>query len=223
MGTVRALRDSTPGEGEDAPSIPSDATLVDAALGRQRWAQEALYHRHSRVCLGMAHRLLLGTGIEPDDVVQDAFIVAFERLETLRTPAHFGSWLGAMVVNMCAKQIRRHRLRVRLGLARPAEVDLDSHLSSEAPPDVLLQLHRLYSTLERLSVEQRTALILRRVEALTVAEVAEHMGLSLSTVKRRLHSAEQRLATLSQARAVAPPARPDASDPTPSRQSETAS
>lgn len=72
-------------------------------------------------------------------------------------------------------------------------VDLDQIVSRSAPPDVAAELRAIYGLLEKLSVEERIALVLRRVERLEIPEIAEHMGLSSSTVKRRLNAAEARL------------------------------
>ena len=62
-----------------------------------------------------------------------------------------------------------------------------------APPDVATELRAVYGLLEKLPVEERIALVLRRVERLEIPEIAEQMGLSVSTVKRRLNAAEERL------------------------------
>lgn len=200
MGIVRALRDSAPGIGRQAQSgtqqpaaIPSDAQLVAAAQSGASWAHEALFRRYARMASGLAYRLVAGTDIQVDDVVQDAFIAAFERLETLRAPEALPSWLGAIVLRQSSKRLRRHRLRVRFGIARRDEFNPELALSSEAPPDVAASLRQAYSLLHRLKPDERLAFLLRRVEGLTVAEMAQQMDTSLSTVKRRLHLAEKRL------------------------------
>jgi RNA polymerase sigma-70 factor (ECF subfamily) len=137
---------------------------------------------------GLAHRLVTGSGIDVDDLVQDAFVTAFSRLDTLRDPEAFGSWLGSIVVRTASKRMRRHRLRVRWGLARNEAVDFELVVSPSAPPDASVLLRQAYSILDRLKPDERIAFLLRRVEGLTVAEIAERMDMSLSTVKRRLSS-----------------------------------
>lgn len=193
MGIVRALRDSAPerGKGEARP-IPSNAALVAEALEGHSWAHEALFRRHGRMALGLAHRLLAGSGIDADDLVQDVFVTAYTRLDTLCEPEAFGSWLGSIVVRTASKRLRRHRLRVRFGLARSEAVDMDLVVSSAASPEVAVLLMQTYEILDRLRPDERIAFLLRRVEGLTVAEIAERMDSSLSTVKRRLGAAEAR-------------------------------
>lgn len=193
MGVVRALRDSSKDqEGGKTPLIPSNGSLVRSALDGNAWAHEALFRRHGRMAAGLAHRLLSGSGIDVDDLLQDAFVAAFRLLGTLRDPEAFPSWLGSIVVRTAKKRLRTHRLRIRLGLVRHEEVDLDLILSKGTPPDVAVLLAQIYSILDRLKPDERLAFLLRRVEGLTVVEVAERMDVSLSTAKRRLSAAEAR-------------------------------
>ena len=193
MGIVRALRDSAPERGRgEAPPIPSNAALVAEALAGHAFAYEVLFRRHGRMATGLAHRLLAGSGIDTDDLVQDAFVTAYTRLDTLREPEAFSSWLGSIVVRTASKRLRRHRLRVRFGLARTEPVDMDLIVSSSASPEVAVSLLQTYEVLDRLRPDERISFLLRRVEGLTVAEIAERMDLSLSTVKRRLEAAEGR-------------------------------
>lgn len=172
---------------------PSDAALVVAARAGEAWAQEALYRRYARMVNGLAWRLMPG---DPDveDLVQDVFVQALGALDRLTEPAAFGSWIGSITIRTAYKRIRRKRLKLRLGLARREPVDVDAVVSSSAPPDVASELRALYRLLDELPSEARIALVLRRVEGMQLTEIAEHMKLSLATVKRRLEAAEKKLA-----------------------------
>ncbi len=171
---------------------PSDAALVVAARAGDAWAQEALFRRYARMAIGLAHRVLPRDG-EVDDLVQDAFMYAFERLERLQNPQAFAAWLCSIVVRTAAKRLRRQRLLTRLGIRRSEPIDPDLVVSSSAPPDTALELKAMYALLESLPVEERIALVLRRVESLEITQIAEYMSVSVSTVKRRLAAAEARL------------------------------
>jgi RNA polymerase sigma-70 factor (ECF subfamily) len=77
---------------------------------------------------------------------------------------------------------------------RPQQpIDVDEVVSRSAPPDIAAELRAVYGLLGALPVEERVALVLRRVERLEVPEIAAQMQLSVSTVKRRLQAAEARL------------------------------
>lgn len=171
---------------------PSDAALVLAARAGEDWAREALFRRYVRLALGLAYRIL-PRDTDADDLVQDSFLIAFQSLDRLSNPQAFQAWLSSIVVRTAGKRLRRRRLQVRLGLLRSEPLDVEQIVSRSAPPDVAVELRAVYGLLDQLNVEERIALVLRRVERLEIPEIAEQMKLSTSTVKRRLSSAEFRL------------------------------
>lgn len=182
--------DSAP---DSAPrQLPTDAVLVLAARAGQEWAREALFRRYARLALALAYRIL-PYDADIDDLVQDSFLYAFERLDGLSNPQAFQAWLSSIVVRTAGKRLRRRKLQIRLGLRGREPVDVDEVVSRTAPPDVAAELRAVYALLETLPVEERIALVLRRVERLEVPEIAKYMGLSVSTVKRRLNAAEAQL------------------------------
>jgi RNA polymerase sigma-70 factor (ECF subfamily) len=174
---------------------PTDAELVIAARGGDAWAQEALFQRHVRLVTGLAHRIMTRDS-DVDDLVQDCFVYALERLETLDNPQAFASWIASIVVRTAGKRLRKRKLLTRLGLLRDTPIDPDDIISRAAPPDVASELRAIYTALDRLPAEQRIAIVLRRVEGLEISEIADQMGLSVATVKRRLSAAEERIAKL---------------------------
>jgi RNA polymerase sigma-70 factor (ECF subfamily) len=176
-----------------AEAGPSDAALVVAARAGEKWAQEALFRRHARMVNGLAYRLI-GRDQDVDDLVQESFLGALRGLDRLAQPQAFSAWLGSIVVRNAHKLLRKRKLLTRLGLRRPAPVELDQVVSPSAPPSVGAELRKLYGCLERLEPEARVALVLHRVDGMSIPEVAAQMQRSVSTIKRRLKSAEQLLA-----------------------------
>jgi RNA polymerase sigma-70 factor (ECF subfamily) len=175
---------------------PSDAALVVAARAGEDWAIEALFRRHAGRVNALALRLI-GRDADVDDLVQESFQEAFKCLGRLDRPEAFAGWLRAIVVNQAGKLVRRRRLLARFGLGRGSlAIDVDSLISPAAPPDVSAELRRIYAAVERLPASLRIPLVLRRVEGLPLAEVAEATGLSLATVKRRVAEAERRFSNL---------------------------
>ena len=152
----------------ETPATPSakvltDAALVQAALNGESWAQAALFQRHVRAVIGLAHRLVPHPS-EVDDLVQDTFVYALNRLDSLKNPQAFASWIYSIVVRTASKRLRRQRLLVRLGLRTATPIDLDQVVSKQASPEVASELALVYGRLEALPAEQRVALVLRRVE-----------------------------------------------------------
>jgi len=170
----------------------SDAALVVAARAGDASAREGLFRRHMPVAIGLSQRILGRQG-EAEDVVQDAFVEAFERLDRLDNPQAFAAWLRSIVVHRVSKHLRRQQLLMRLGMRTRVPIDPDTLIARGAPAEVVQELRAVYGVLERLPAEQRVALVLRRVEGLELSEIAAQMQLSLATVKRRLAAAEARL------------------------------
>lgn len=141
---------------------------------------------------GLAYRLL-GRDEEIDDLVQASFLAAFHSLGRLGEPQAFASWLASIVTRTAHKLLRRRRLLTRLGLRDPVEIDADAVVARTAPPSVGVELRELYAILDTLHPEARIALVLQRVEGMSVPEIAAQMRLSESTVKRRLRLAEAKL------------------------------
>ena len=104
----------------------SDAQLVALGSKGENKALEVLYRRHAPFAIHLATRIE-GSARDVEDIVHDAFLRAFERLNDLADPAAFRSWLGAIVVHAVRSRMRRTRLMNVLGLGRSSEpVDLDA-------------------------------------------------------------------------------------------------
>jgi RNA polymerase sigma-70 factor, ECF subfamily len=188
----RRVRKARPRVSASEPPPATDAELVLLAGAGDARAKEALFRRHAPMVNGLAFRML-GKDEELDEVVQDAFVEALSSLDSLRDPAAFRSWLGTIVVHRVRLRIRRRRISSTFSAAKAEPVDLE-RVAGSASPDVTLELREVYDRIGELDREERLALLLHRVEGYTLPEVAHHMGLSLATVKRRLTSADEKLA-----------------------------
>lgn len=176
--------------------ISSDAELVSRACGGDQSAKEQLFHRYVHRVSGIVYRLM-GQDRDLEDLVQDTFVLAFDKLDTLREPGAFGPWLFRMTTGAVIDTLRRRSLLRRIGLWSKESFDLDSLISRTAPSDTAVELRAIYAALSRFPVDERVALVLRRVEELTHDEIAAYTGWSVATVKRRLVRAEARFEALS--------------------------
>lgn len=169
---------------------PPDAELVQRVLLGGRQAFESLYLRHAPFAFGLVVRLQ-GSQTDAEDLVHDTFLRAHAELSTLRDPALFRSWLGSIVVSQVRMRLRRGRLLRALGLGSSEPVDLDSLASDVAGPEVRAQLAQLYALLRVMPADERIAWTLRHVERHQLEEVADLVGCSLATAKRRLQRAQR--------------------------------
>lgn len=176
------------------PSRESTAALVDRAARGDRWAADLLYRRHAPDVFRVA-TLLLGKTTDVDDVVQDAFVKALRQLDSLRDPSSFGGWVVRIAANLSRSRLRRRGLFRRLGLDRGEEdVSLSSLALPDLDPEQRAELARVGRWVRALPADARVAWTLRRVEGWPLAEIAETVGVSLATIKRRVDAADAVLA-----------------------------
>ncbi|MBK8253499.1 MAG: sigma-70 family RNA polymerase sigma factor [Polyangiaceae bacterium] len=168
-----------------------DAQLVALGCKGDSAAFELLYRRHAAFALHLATRIE-GSSRDVEDIVHDAFLRAFERINDLSDRNAFKSWLGSIVVHAVRSRMRRHRLMNLLGIGRKSEpVDLDALTSPEASPHTRAQIAQIYALLRTLPADDRISWTLRCVEGHDLDSVAKLTRCSLATVKRRISRAQQ--------------------------------
>lgn len=172
------------------PRNASDRDLAACLVAGEEWAVSETWRRFAPMVLMTAERIL-GSKSEAEDLAQDVFCQVFRRVRTLRQFESFRSFVYSFAVRMLRSELRRRRRRHWLsffGAAPPETPDLRSaDLESR---DVLRRFDLL---LDRLSARDRLVFVLRRMDDMTIEEVAEAMDLSTSTVKRAMARASERL------------------------------
>ncbi len=167
----------------------SDTGLVLRVRRGDAAAANRLLERYLRPCRAVA-LAVTGSEADADDVCQDAFVSAIERIDDCREPARFGGWLLQIVRN-------RARNLLRGGEVRRTE-SLDEHTVADGPSPVLeverQELReRLRGALATLSETQREVVLLHDLEGWRHGEIAERLELPVGTVRSHLHHARRRL------------------------------
>jgi RNA polymerase sigma-70 factor, ECF subfamily len=168
----------------------SDAELARALVAGSPWAITETWRRFAPAVIMLATRAL-GSGSEADDLAQEVFQRVFAKANVLREPDRLRSFIFSFAIRRLRTELRSKRTRAWLSFHRPETlVDL-----AGAPADVEARdlLRRFYALLDRLAPRHRLVFVLRHLEAMTLEEVAAHMDLSLSTVKRALDHATEKL------------------------------
>ena len=138
----------------------------------------------------MTARRSLGSRAEADDVAQEVFLRVFRKARTLRDPDSLRSFIYSFAVRVLKAELRRRKLRGWMPFMPEAPLDLGFLTVDVEARDLL---RKLYALLDRLSPRARLAYVLRRMEAMTVEEIAATMDLSISTVKRSIAHASTRM------------------------------
>ena len=172
-----------------AESTPTVERWVEQAQAGDMSAFEALYRSH----VGRIHALCLrmsGDPREAEELTQDAFVRAWEKLDSFRGASAFSSWLHRLTVNVVLGSWRakgRHRERV-VSIADAQEAaDEAGHQPS---PRLALDLESAIATLP---AGARTVFVLHDVEGYLHRDVAEMTGLAVGTSKTQLHRARRLL------------------------------
>src|SRR5437762_5265817 len=89
-----------------AAQLLADTALVKLAQSGRRWAMDELLRRHSATMRRLASRMLSG-GADTEDVLQEAFVRAYQALPSFKGTAAFSTWLYRIVVNACLMYRRK--------------------------------------------------------------------------------------------------------------------
>jgi RNA polymerase sigma-70 factor, ECF subfamily len=171
------------------------AALVARAQRGESAAFEALVRAYLRAAYSVA-LAVVGRPADAEDVAQDAFLLAFERIDSCREPAHFAGWLLQIVRNRGRNWLDRRRWR---------DVPADPHVAArplEAPSSEDACLHdQLLKALEHLNAVQREVVLLHDLEGWTHAEIAAALGMSEVMSRQHLFQARRQLRSQLEGRA----------------------
>ena len=166
-----------------------DHALVRAAGGGDVRAFEQLYRKHSRRVFAVLWRLC-GHEARAEDLVQEAFVRAWQALPGFRFESAFSTWLHRLAVNTALME-----LRARSG-GEALETD-DEALDAHATPDSAGQRTALRLDLERaiatLPPRARAVLVLYDIEGWKHEEIATELGMAVGSSKAQLHRARHLL------------------------------
>jgi len=168
----------------------SDGDLSRGLIAGEGWAIAETWRRFAPMVLTMAQRSL-GSKSEAEDIGQEVFYRVFRKAKALREPDSLRSFVYSFAVRALKSELRRRKMRAWLSFDAPeALVDVGSRTLDVESRDLLRKFHSL---LDRLTARDRIVFVLRRMESMTVEEIASTMDLSLSTVKRSMAHSSNRL------------------------------
>jgi RNA polymerase sigma-70 factor (ECF subfamily) len=184
-----------------------EAALVDLARERDEAAVRELIRRLNPRLFRVA-RGLLDSDAEAEEVVQEAWLAAFTRLEDFRGEARFATWVTRIAINAAGMHRRRRRRHEEYDTVAEKEIDEPQVVAfpGAGPPGPEAALGRaqlrglLEAAVAELPPELRLVFLLREAEGLSVLAIARDLQLNPITVKTRLFRARHRLRGLLEAR-----------------------
>jgi RNA polymerase sigma factor (sigma-70 family) len=140
-------------------------------------AQFILYKQYSKAMYNIAIRIL-NNKMDAEDILQESFVTAFEKLGELSNFNAFGSWLKRIVINNCISHIRKGRIEFD---------DIDNYTSAiysdDADPDLSIDPLLVHFAIRELPTQGRAVLVLHALEGYKHKEISEMLGISESTSK----------------------------------------
>lgn len=163
--------------------------LVEGAKNNNSKAQMELYKRYSKAMFTTAMRIVKNEHLA-EDVVQEAFLVAFQKLSSLKEQVSFGAWLKKIVVNKSIEVYRKENKTFEVGLSQILESK--KNISSlEDPPPAEIDTRKLVETIGKLPENQKYILTLSLVEGYDNEEISEIIGVSEAKIKDILNKAKE--------------------------------
>jgi RNA polymerase sigma-70 factor (ECF subfamily) len=154
-------------------------------------AFELLFSRNERLVYRTAY-LITGDREEAKDVLQEVFVAVWKWRHTFNPErGKFTTWLHRITVNECSKRHKKRRIAF-LSLEKVENKGYCSDETTELPEDIMIsreEHNRLMKALGSLDTKHRSVLVLRFFNELSYDEIASVVGISLGTVKSRIHYA----------------------------------
>ena len=181
----------------------SDAAAVARTLAGEREAYRVLVERHSNYVYRLAYRMT-GNSHDAEEVVQEAFLRGYQKLQQFAGQANFGTWVYRIAANYAIDRLRQKRTedaRREIPSRRAedeTEIDPLSQVKDSAPsPERLagsMQLaKKMKEALDALTPAERTAIVMRHWDGCGIEEIAEVLKSNSSAAKNTVFRAVQKL------------------------------
>lgn len=178
-----------------------EAAIVRKVLGGDANAFETLVLEYEKNVYNIALRMT-GNSEDAADMTQEAFIKAYNSLQSFRGDSKFSVWLYRIVSNVCLDFLRSKNRRPTVSLSvedddgEDAQLDVaDESQSPELLLDRKLTRDSVRRGLDSLPPDYRQILMLREIQGLSYDEIAQALSLEVGTVKSRIFRARKRLCT----------------------------
>ncbi len=170
------------------PDASSDAALVARAREGDPSGFDEIVRRHHKRVYTLAYRMLRHPQ-EAEDVTQEAFLSAYQRLPQLRDPESVAAWICRIASNLCLDRLRS---------PRRAEVTMPSPELAPATADERTSetVERVRAAVAQLPPKYRLAVVAYYLRGHTYEEAARLIGVNVRTFKTHLYRARQRLVAI---------------------------
>ncbi|MBL6963226.1 MAG: sigma-70 family RNA polymerase sigma factor [Bacteroidetes bacterium] len=170
--------------------INRDRELVEKAKRGNRLAEYQLYQKYARAMFNVSYRML-NNFEEAEDVLQDAFIDVFRRLNTFRYESTIGSWIKKVVVNRCINVLKKRKIDMFLSddLVKYEAMD-ETALNQD---HIRYDVGQLREMIKKLPEGYRLIFSLYSLEGYDHEEISQILNISVSTSKTQYMRAKNKI------------------------------
>jgi RNA polymerase sigma-70 factor (ECF subfamily) len=176
----------------------NDQAAIRAILAGDKEAYGALVRRHSLRLFRVAFRMT-GNEADADDVVQEAFLRGYRKLESFESRSNFGTWIYRIAVRCALDRIGGNKVDESRRVAEASDLEQNQvQVADDGPgPDRLIlssEIRALHEAAMRsLTATERTAFVLRHLEECSTGEIAEALGIAPNAAKQAVFRAVRKL------------------------------
>ncbi|MCA9134541.1 MAG: sigma-70 family RNA polymerase sigma factor [Planctomycetales bacterium] len=183
--------------------LNEDQQAIEQVLSGETAAFTSLVERYQRRLLGLLSHAC-GDPNLAEDIAQEAFARAYQKLELFSGDSQFYTWLARIAMNLLCSDRRRKRIENQIP-REGLEIALDAVGSTNRPDEQMEQSETqlcVRQAIAQLDEERRMVLLLRDFENLDYEAIAMTLDIPIGTVRSRLHRARLELKTILQEKAV---------------------
>lgn len=167
--------------------------LVEQSIKNNRKAQMELYRLFAPAMFNASFRIL-GDRFVSEDIMQESFIVAFEKIKECKTPEYFGAWLKRIVINKSIDEIRKRKnIFQSIDDSIPIADDSDELFSEEDEKEKANLIGIIKRSIDLLPDGYRIVLSLKLIEDYDYASIAKKLDIAESSVRSQFARARQKL------------------------------
>jgi len=167
------------------------ADLIEACRMNDRNAQEKLYDLYCHAMYNASFRIV-NHSAEAEDIMQESFIEAYEKLDTFRADGPFGAWLKRIVVNNSINHLRKKKEIFSLSEAQFEVADSEPE-EQEYSENLFCRLEEVRKAIQLLPESYRIIISLHLLEGFDHEEISEILNISYGNVRTKFSRAKQKL------------------------------
>jgi RNA polymerase sigma factor (sigma-70 family) len=164
--------------------------IIEKAMDKNPLAQKQLYQLYGKAMFNICCRMM-GHRSDAEDMLQEVFVEAFNKLQTFRFESTFGAWMKRITINKCINELKRRRVQLEYS---DQTTKYDREAEEDAPPDQLeLDAEKIKHAMGLLPDGYRVVFSLYLLEGYDHEEIASILGITESTSKTQLMRAKKKV------------------------------